>query len=259
MFSWFGYELLLKHRLKLIRDAGFEATMIWWGDQMAYRDGDKAQTMEIVCDSGLYLDNIHLPFENINNIWSSDTKERAKIIDLFYECLEDCAEYNIPIAVMHITKGTDIKEPNIDGIESINKIIDRAKQYKVKIAIENTRNPNMVDFILDNNESPWLGFCYDTSHDWLYSDIKGEQLKRNGKRLFVTHLSDNDGIKDRHWLPKTVVVDWKKVIDVFPNDYSGSISLEIESIDGVRNLPVQEFLRESYECALWIRTCLEKN
>lgn len=258
MYSWFGYELPLEQRLRYIREAGFDATMIWWGDQMAYRDGNKAETMDIVLDSGLYLDNIHLPFENVNSIWSADLKEGVKILDSFYEWMEDCAEYNVPIAVMHITKGYDIKEPNINGIECIGKIVERAKQNGVKIAIENTRNPAIVDFVLDEIDSPWLGFCYDSSHDWLYSDAKGEQLKRNGKRLLVTHFSDNDGLKDRHWLPKTGVVDWQKIISTFPKGYSGSISLEIVSAHDGRSISAREFLSKAFECALWIRSGIEK-
>lgn len=33
IFSWFSYPLPLQERLELIKNAGFDATALWWGDE----------------------------------------------------------------------------------------------------------------------------------------------------------------------------------------------------------------------------------
>lgn len=65
IFSWFSYPLPLKERLALIKDAGFEATSLWWGDEF----GDKNRQPETARRLGLDIDYVHAPFDNPNDLW----------------------------------------------------------------------------------------------------------------------------------------------------------------------------------------------
>ncbi len=46
---------------------------------------------------------------------------------------------------------------------------------------------------------------------FLYSPKPGELLERWGHRLMVTHIGDNDGVLDRHWLPGLGTLNWKEI------------------------------------------------
>jgi sugar phosphate isomerase/epimerase len=98
----------------------------------------------------------------------------------------------------------------------------------VKLAVENTQRADYVDCVLENITSPYLGLCYDSSHDFLYGDKPGGLLRRWGGRLLATHIGDNDGLEDRHWLPWEGSIDWGEVRKSFPvGTYEGCLNLEV--------------------------------
>ena len=65
MFSWFGYSLPLEKRLEMIKQAGFDATCLWFGDEEEMVEDGLADRMPgLVRGMALYLDNVHAPFRN---------------------------------------------------------------------------------------------------------------------------------------------------------------------------------------------------
>lgn len=174
IFSWFGYELPISERLRLIKKAGFFCTSVWFGY----------------------------------------------------------------------------------GIKLLREIIKYAEDSNIIVAIENTRKPHYLDYIYSNIESPYLGFCYDSSHDFLYSDNPGMLLNKWGHLLVATHLSDNDGTTDKHCLPKDGNIDWELVKKYFPKKtYSGNFTLEVVSkIDQRKSADL--FLKDAFERILWLRSLL---
>ena len=94
--------------------------------------------------------------------------------------------------------------------------------------MENTGKLHHLDHIYSSIESPFLGFCYDSSHDFLGAPELGEILSKWGHLLVATHLSDNDGVTDKHWIPKEGIIDWGIIGDSFPKDaYTGFFTLEV--------------------------------
>ena len=71
IFSWFGYELPLSERLDLIAAAGFESTCLWFGPEEKLVVSDQADQMpKLARQSGLRVDNIHVPQVGCNSLWS---------------------------------------------------------------------------------------------------------------------------------------------------------------------------------------------
>lgn len=255
IFSWFGFVLPLPERLKLIKEAKFDATTIWWEDEVGTEKIKKEDMPKIVRDSGLVLENIHVPYEGCNNIWSDSYSSRKEALFKHLDWLSDCYKHNIPVMVMHITDGENLPLPNKYGIESINKMVRRAEEVGVILAVENINRVDYIDFVFNEIQSPNLGFCYDSSHDWMYSKNKVEILKKWDHLLVSTHLSDNDGIKDRHWLPGEGNIDWKKVCDNFPKvSYTGFMTLE--TVSRSHEEKPSEFLKNAYKSLNWIRSLI---
>ena len=257
IFSWFGIDLPLDERLRLIKEAGFVSTSVWLGEEEELVKNGRADAIpELVRDCGLFFENIHAPFNNCNKLWSDISSIRNDIKNEYSYCISFCARHNIPIAVVHISKGDDAPEVNKYGLDAIRDIVKYAEDSNVIIAIENTRKPHYLDHIYSSIESPFLGFCYDSSHDFLWFSEPGEVLSKWGHLLVATHLSDNDGLTDKHWIPKTGIVDWGIVRDSFPGEiYTGFFTLEVVPQDnGDKQTGV--FLEEAFQSILWVKSFL---
>lgn len=254
IFSYIGYDLPLDKRLGLIKDAGFDATSIWWGDEEDdYRRGFRLKMPQMVCDHGLYLEFVHVAFKCCDDLWSESASERESAVDQHLEWVADCAETGIPIMVMHAMRGSYKGAINRHGMESIERIVRAGEDAGIVIAVENTRRMDVLEPIFTEIDSPVLGFCYDSSHERLSTEEVGVLLRRYGDRLSCTHFSDCDGTFDRHWLPGEGIIDWRAVMDAFPAEtYSGCFSLEVVPGKVAADLSPFEFLAESYKRANWL-------
>ncbi len=251
IFSWFGYVLPLQKRLELIKEAGFDATTLWWEDEETLGGLEKNDMPDLVRKGGLVLENIHVPYDHCNDLWSGSALDRTDIVNKHIAWLQDCARHNIPMMVIHVTDGQNPPGPNRFGINSLLQILEIAEEFDVAVAVENTGSAAHLHSLFSEVESESLGFCYDTSHDWLYGVEKGESLQKFGRRLMATHLSDNDGRNDRHWLPGEGIVDWNRVAGVFPGStYPGALTLEVVRKESSE--PPEAFLARAYEKVAWV-------
>ncbi|MGI6487488.1 MAG: sugar phosphate isomerase/epimerase family protein [Syntrophothermaceae bacterium] len=258
IFSWFGFVLPLPERLKLIKKAGFDATTLWWEDEIGCPGIEKENMPKMVRESGLVLENIHVPYDDCNDIWSDVRSVRDAVVKRHLNWLEDCARFDIPLMVMHITDGPNPPFSPRNGIDSITRILNTAEEAGIVIAIENTERLDYTEFVLSEIESPYLGLCYDSSHDWLYDGVGAEILLKLGRYLKATHLSDNDGKKDRHWLPGEGIIDWNRVSRFFPNStYDGFLTLEVCPGQEDLNQSPYNFLSKAYQQALWLEELLK--
>lgn len=260
IFSWFGFIMPLSQRLELIKEAGFDTTSLWWEDEEGTCPIPTSKMPEMVKDAGLILENIHAPFVNLDEMWSESALTRKNLVEKHLRWLHDCAEFEIPIMVMHLTEGTKPPAPNKYGLESMATLVKAAEDLGVKIAIENTRRTDNVPFILSEIPSNNLGCCYDSSHDRLVQN-RGETLLTDfGHRLLATHLADNDGSIDRHWLPGHGIVDWPKLGKLFPQDsYQGCLTLEVVADEKEKQGTPEDFLKKAYGRIAGLRKIIDES
>ena len=248
IFAWFGYRLHMAQRARLIKDAGFDVVSLWWGEEEKANTGSLNDLPGIVRDSGLEIDNIHVPFEDCNSFWSEAEKDRQNILHKYFTWLNDCATHNIPKMVMHLTEGPNPPKPNESGIATIKHLVKAAEDRNVILAVENTQCTQHLDFVFSRIDSPHLAFCYDSSHDFLWGIQPGEILDKWAGRLATIHLSDNDGQEDRHWLPGTGIVNWQKIGLVFPIEtYTGPFLLEVLPKQNGHKQSAEAYVAAAYE------------
>ncbi len=257
IFSWFGYPLPLEDRFELIADAGFETTSVWLGTDEAFiRSGKRDRMPELARKYGLEVDNAHAPFAGCNAIWSDSAEERSRIKLVYEENLSFCERHDIPVLVFHITSGNTPPPANRSGFETLRELVFSAEQRGVVLAVENTRTPGRLDEVFSRFESNGIGFCYDSSHDFLWGKPPGAILEKWGHLLAATHFSDNAGKIDNHGLPGDGLIDWETVGSCFPRDrYSGPVSLEV--VPGRnRDLSPESFLELAFQRAVSLRKTL---
>lgn len=250
--SWFGYSLPLEKCLEMIKKAGFDATCLWFGhEEKMVRDGRADQMPGLVRGMGLALDNIHAPYEHSNLLWSELPEENELIRQELITSLQFCSKHEIPIIVLHITKGAYPPPITKNGLRIIQDLVNQAEGLGITMALENTRHPAYLEYIFSNIQSPNLGFCYDSSHDFLPEQSRGRELAKWGDLLVTTHLADNNGINDDHLLPGKGTIDWQAVERYFPNNsYKGVLMLEVDGSDSSKGFTPEEFLQNGYQ---WLR------
>lgn len=203
IFSWFSYSLPIEERLRLIKQAGFHATSLWWDGE------DKYHQPELARKIGLEIDNIHTPFNNPNDLWF-DNLNGEGYLSMLSSCIKDCAQYNIPVAVIHITGFSEPPDVTQIGMERIKRLVALAENKQIYLAFENLNYLQHLEYIFANIESDNLGFCYDSGHENCYHP-KADCLSQYGNRLLAIHIDDNFGDHDTHLLPFDGTVEWGKV------------------------------------------------
>ena len=247
IYYWFGFPIPNRERLKLIASAGFENVFIWWADQYADIDGLKEMLPELARNAGLYVENIHTDFESANLLWL-DKPGWEDLMGGYMASIDACFRHQIPTMVVHLTKGDAPPPVNALGLDRLRRLVARAEEKNVNIALENLQKPEYLDYVFGSVCSDKLKFCYDSGHENCYSKT-GDLLDKFGDKLISLHLHDNDGTDDQHRIPGEGNIDWKTIADKLKKkNYSGSISLEVtnEFSEKTKGLSAEHFLEKAY-------------
>ncbi|MFO7636103.1 MAG: sugar phosphate isomerase/epimerase [Clostridia bacterium] len=250
IYYWFGYPLPGRERMRLIASAGFDCVSLWWGDEYAAENGPREALPGLARESGLLVENIHAPFSRTNLLWQ-DKAGWEDVLERSLQCVDACREHDIPVMVLHLTVGETPPPPNLLGVERIRRIVERAGEKGVTIALENLRKPEYMGYVFERIDSDHLRFCYDSGHENCFQGQKG-LLRTYGDRLTCLHLHDNDGTADQHLLPGEGTIPWAQVTaDLAWLGYGGSISLEVTNAfsEVHRDMPAEDFLAEAFRRA----------
>jgi sugar phosphate isomerase/epimerase len=151
--------------------------------------------------------------------------------------------------VMHLSAGNTPPPPNQNGLQLIRDLVRQAENLGVTIALENAEDygNHYLEFVFSNIRSPNLGFCYDSSHDFIAREFRGRALEKWGSLLAATHFSDNHGINDDHLLPGRGSIDWHAVTHRFPkSSYKGTLMLEVDGPEANKGFTAEGFLNAAY-------------
>jgi sugar phosphate isomerase/epimerase len=231
IYSYFGYPMPFQGRLEAVRNAGFTVTAIGLGqEEELVQSGQQDRMVDLTRSEDLVIQYAHAPDTRCNGLWSGSREEEEEAAAEYRSHLSFCGRHEIPLLILHVTqgKGEQPLSPGRRGLDVLKDLVKYAEDLNVAVAIENTQKPFYLDYIFSSMESPYLGLCYDSSHDFLYSPEPLAILRRWGHLLLATHISDNDGILDRHWLPGEGTIPWGRVKDDFPRaTFDGYLTLEI--------------------------------
>lgn len=220
----------LEETLRNIKNAGFSHVML---DRYKDLNADIETTKRF----GLKIPFVHLDGRLSNNLWEQGETGDAYVAQVMRE-IEILGRHNIDAGVIHHSHNNDIitpaRTPNEQALANLRKIVEHAEKYRTKLLIENTDHMEHLAYLLDNVQSPYLGFCYDSGHHNLFHPEQ-DLLGKYGDRLGAVHLHDNrmdyfpgqgwDG--DLHLLPFDGKVDFDKVArGIAQSAYNGGTMLE---------------------------------
>ena len=171
-------------------------------------------------ETGITFQSIHAPFGKMDSMWYASDETEHAVAELI-DTVRACADFDVPIAVIHAFIGFEKHEPTTLGIETFGRVVKEAEKLGVKVAFENTEGEEYLGALMNafRNEAH-VGFCWDTGHEMCYNRSK-DMLALYGDRLFCTHINDNLGTKDfggnitwiddLHLLPFDGIGNWQDV------------------------------------------------
>lgn len=167
--------------------------------------------------AGLVTWSLHAPFGHRVNLAAADETLRREAVGAVTGALEQAEALGATYVIVHAgycRPGEEQRETALlRTVRSVNELFKRASQRGLKLAIEYLP-PKPEDLTSSAAELLWLAnlvdgdiyFCADVNHINLSEDLC-EAVRALAERLVTTHLSDNDGVAEGHWLPGQGVID----------------------------------------------------
>ena len=133
------------------------------------------------------------------------------------------------------------KESKRKNVEYIRGLAEFAGKHHVGIAVENMWDlhiapkryyadnaeelVDLVDSIGGNN----VGICWDLEHASIMKQDQRKAMELMGKRLKVTHVSDQTGVNNIHVMPFQGFTDWKEAMESLADiGYEGNLNYEAQ-------------------------------
>lgn len=237
-----GLSISCEEQARMIKEHGFDASFI--GLEME----NLGEAVRALRQYDIEIESCHAPFDGINNMWlAGEVGER--MLERLLRSVDACAEYGIPVAVVHLSSGMTPPRMNDIGFDRYDRLMQYAREKGVIIAYENIRKLDNVAYMMENY--PDAGFCWDVGHEACYMNGM-EFMPLFGKRMVAIHIHDNTGIydQDKHWLPYDGVIDMDRAARHFAKSgYQKSLMLEVHQRSaGIASL--EEFYSRAYRAVV---------
>src|SRR5699024_7545052 len=184
----------------------------------------------------------HLPFSNKLGISTADENDRVHTIETHKRIMKLLEPLNIQKFVIHPSA-----EPIEDeerparikkSIASLKILTEEVKKYDAQLALEvlpRTCLANSADEMLKivNAVDNGIEVCFDSNH--LLQEKPEEFVAKVGNLITTVHISDYDGIDEKHWLPESEggTINWGNVIAELVNvGYQGPWMYEVSKGGG---------------------------
>lgn len=238
-----------------IYNAGFRSVFIQWYN----REWSPTQEEQLryIRQKGLDVIFAHLGYQNINDLWL-DTEDGDELVKRYKNDIHICKENHIPMVVMHLTGKIDVPGYNEIGLNRLQEIVDYARTLGIKVAFENTKNKDYLDYVIENIANENVGICFDSGHYHVHFDDDLDFSKFKD-RIFAVHLHDNDKSDDLHLLPFDGTIDWEKVIKELKNgNYNGPITMELCYRNGYLEMGIDDFYKKGHEIGEKLKEMFEE-
>ena len=227
--------------------------------------------IEYAKKTGIELWSFHLPFSPfcMNDISGPDAFVRKTTID-YHKVLIDRAAglAGIKNFVIHPSGEPIAEEDRAEHMkyakESLAILADYCDRYGARILVENLPRTCLGRDISDIKEllsaDARLRCVFDTNH-LLGGRSPIEFAREIGDKIVSLHVSDYDGVDEKHWLPGEGSIDWPALMDVLDEiGYAGPFLYELGydkpkhdsrphlfSIERSRELTPEDFVKNHSE------------
>lgn len=227
------YTVPLERQLEVISACCFDFISIGAdiGHSRYFEPESFGKYMKLARHYSLKISSAHVPFLEAYDIAAAESGSAQKAVKNVLEYLDLTAQYGIPAAIIHPHYYfSDDKTDCLKRAASALGQILKARPSAVRLDIENLpdhRGSWICSRLLELFGPEAMGFCYDSSHENM-SGPPFHILEKYWPRITQTHLSDNNGAADDHFIPGEGNIDWpvlKSYLD--KNEALGDVLFEV--------------------------------
>jgi len=183
--------------------------------------------------TGIKIWSIHIPYGRDIDISLSDPAGRAKALEEVRQMISLCEYIKPEKLVIHASFEPIPENERARRYqackESFADLVKIASDYNARLAVEclprtclGNTSGEINDLI---NTIEGLEVCCDVNH--LLQETTEEFIQNVGPRITTLHISDYDGVDERHWLPGQGIINWNNVLDSLVNiEYQGPFMFE---------------------------------
>lgn len=226
-------------------------------------DGDvsgkvRAATREMLEKTGKRFISCHIPFSRIDDVSDPEEEVRLCAVSRLRRQLDEAYFFGSGIIVLHPSTEISAEEPRKIRMMQLRKSLwelqDTLRAHRMKLALEWLPRMclgNSLDELkemlrdLDRNV---LGICLDVNHMMgAYSNLP-QIVESIGSDLTTLHLSDYDGIDEKHWMPGEGVIDWEAFLGALRRiHYRGPFNYECRLYGENESERIAGFEKNFYE------------
>lgn len=224
-----GSGLSVNDHVVMLKRIGWDGFFTGWNREKLPEFAAAAEKYDMIWQS------IHAPFTQVRYMWN-EGELGVQVTDELIECVRDCAQYHVPVMVIHPFIGFEEHNPTEVGLFNFGRIIEEADRLNVRLGFENVEGEEYLAAIFERYaDHPSLGFCFDTGHELCYNRGK-DMLAEYGHALCHTHFNDNVGVTgadifwtdDLHLVMGDGIADWKSVMyRIRKTNYDGPLMCEL--------------------------------
>lgn len=184
--------------------------------------------------AGIQIWSIHLPFSRVYDISTLNDTDRVNMISECRRIINLCAPLKPAKFVIHGSSepiADSIRTQRIENsVASLKLLSAEAQKMNGQLALEclpRTCLGNTADELLQivNEVGSDLGVCFDSNH--LLKEKPEEFVAKIGSKITTLHISDFDGVDERHWLPGDGIINWTEVVsELVKSGYKGPFMFE---------------------------------
>lgn len=178
--------------------------------------------------------SVHLPFGPGWDIADFDESERDRVCDSLRRVIERTAAWRPRVYVLHgCLEPVDPQQRAVRvarSVRSLRELDEFAARFGARVALENLPRSCLANTSLETRAMAQAAgnvpVCFDVNH--LLGESHADFMKALAPNVVTTHLSDYDGVDERHWLPGEGIVPWKDVVTtLLTNGYRGPFLFEL--------------------------------
>lgn len=214
-------------------------------------------------NNGIELWSYHIPFAPFDkmDISSTDKTLRRRSVEFCCEKIEQFSQIGAKRFVIHPSGEPIDESARAERLkcasESLAIIAQAAKRLcDGVVCVEDLprtclgRDSDDILALISADEN--LRVCFDTNH--LLKENNLDFIRKVGKKIVTTHVSDYDFVDEKHWLPGEGKNDWRAIFDALNEvGYDGAWLYELgfgkpdKIITRDRALTCEDFVRNAHE------------
>jgi len=207
-----------------------------------------SKDVENIKKSALDMWSVHLPFGIAWDISAQDEGIRGDIVKKHFYLIEQAARWGAKIATIHASwepiKALERPERMLYAKESIRAIAQKARECNMRLAVEclprTCLGKNSEELLqLTMCENAFI--CMDSNH--LFCETHQSFIRKAGHKIITLHISDNDGLDERHWIPGKGIINWREVVhELVEAGYEGPFLFEVDRKYKSKNYSVNDLM-----------------